>query len=295
MNWREIGKKLLFPPVWLTVLLALSSGVLLTMVFVNGWEQTIPACFVYALSFYALVVLCAFCAVVLPGQYHRIKERIYANPFALRYMTDRQFRARVSLRLSLSINLLYVALQGLQWYWFRSWWFVVLAAYYSILSVMRYLLVRYVQHHDIGSSIPAEWKRVRTCACILLLVNLSLSGAVLMILFQNRGYEYEGILIYVIALYTFYSTIHAIVDIIRYRRQGSPILSTAKIVSLSAALVSMLNLETAMFAQFGQDMPREHQRTFIILTGAGVSVIVVTMSIMLIVRATKEIRRNEND
>ena len=71
-------------------------------------------------------------------------------------------------------------------------------------------------------------------------------------------------------------------------------MSTAKIVSLSAALVSMLNLETAMFAQFGGDLSAEHQRIFIILTGAGVSVTVVTLSIILIVRATKEIRREKH-
>ena len=83
-------------------------------------------------------------------------------------------------------------------------------------------------------------------------------------------------------------------DIVKYRKLGSPVIGTAKIISLSAALVSMLNLETAMFAQFGQDMAREHQRLFIILTGAGVSIIVVTLSVLLIVRATKEIRRDEN-
>lgn len=292
MDWKKIGRKILFPPIWLMVLLTAASAVLLALVFLKGWEQTLLAYGAYVLSFYTLTVVCIFCAMVLPNQYQQIKQKMYGDPIFSRYMTDRQFRAKVSLCLSLGINLLYVALQGLQWYLLRSWWFVVLAVYYSILSIMRFLLVRYVQRHEIGSSILAEWKRSRTCACILLLVNLSLSGAVLMILFQNRGYEYNGILIYVIALYTFYSTIHAIVDIVKYRKLGSPIMSTAKIVSLSAALVSMLNLETAMFAQFGGDMSQEYQQIFIILTGAGVSIIVVTLSVLLIVRATKEIRRN---
>ena len=53
----------------------------------------------------------------------------------------------------------------------------------------------------------------------------------------------------------------------------------------------MLNLETAMFAQFGGDMAPEIQRIFIILTGAGVSITVVTLSVILIANANKEIRR----
>ena len=71
-------------------------------------------------------------------------------------------------------------------------------------------------------------------------------------------------------------------------------MTTAKIVSLSAALVSMLNLETAMFAPFGRDMTPEAQRIFIILTGAGVSITIVTLSVILIANANKEIRRINN-
>jgi len=71
-------------------------------------------------------------------------------------------------------------------------------------------------------------------------------------------------------------------------------MSTAKIVSLSAALVSMLNLETAMFAQFGADMAQQDQNLMIMLTGGGISVTVVTLSVILIVKATKEIRRENH-
>ena len=294
MDWKKIGKKLLFPPVWLMLMLTVISAVALTLVFVKGWEQTPIAYGVYVLSFYALCTNTVFCVTVLPKQYEKIKEAIYSNPFGSRYMTDSVFRAKISLYLSLVINLLYVGINLWSWTISRSWWFVILAVYYVMMAVMRFLLVRYVRIQKIGTSILGEWKRSRVCACILLLINLSLSGAVLMILYQHRGYDYPGIMIYVMALYTFYSTAHAIVDIIKYRTMGSPILSTAKIVSLSAALVSMLNLETAMFAQFGGEMSVAHQHIFIILTGAGVSVTVVTLCVILIVKATKEIRR-END
>ena len=291
MDWKKIGKKLLFPPVWLMVLLTIASAVLLTIIFVKGMEQSIPAYVVYVLAFYTLSTVSVFCALVLPKQYKEIKQKIYDNPLGNRFMTDRAFRTKISLYLSLGISLLYVGINIWSWHFIHSWWFVVLAVYYVIMAVMRFLLVRYVRKNTIGLSVLQEWKRSRLCAYILLLVNLSLSGAVLMILYQQRGYDYPGIMIYVMALYTFYAVIHAIVDIVKYRKLGSPVMSTAKIVSLSGALVSMLNLETAMFAQFGADMSQENQRIFIILTGAGVSITVVTLSVILIVNANKEIRR----
>ena len=291
MDWKRLGKKLLFPPVWLMVILVIVSAVALTIIFVKEMEQSIPAYIVYVLAFYTLSVVTVFCAMVLPNQYSTIKQKIYDNPLGNRYMTDRIFRTNISLSVSFVISMLYVAINLWSWYLLKSYWFMVLAVYYVIMAVMRFLLVRYVRVQKIGTDILGEWKRSRSCAYILLLINLSLSGAVLMILYQHRGYDYPGMMIYVMAMYTFYALTMSIVDIVKYRKMGSPIMSTAKIVSLSAALVSMLNLETAMFAQFGGDMSPGNQRIFIMLTGAGISITVVTLSVILIVRATKEIRR----
>jgi hypothetical protein len=294
MDWKKIGKKLLFPPIWLMVILVILSAVALTFVFVKGMEQSIPAYIVYVLAFYTLSVVTVFCVMVLPKQYSTIKQKIYDNPFGNRYMTDRAFRTGFSLSVSFMISMLYVGINLWSWHTLKSYWFMVLAVYYVIMAVMRFLLVRYVRIQKIGTNMLGEWKRSRICAYILLLINLSLSGAVLMILYQHRGYDYPGVMIYVMALYTFYALSMSIVDIVKYRKMGSPVMSTAKIVSLSAALVSLLNLETAMFAQFGADMSPEHQRIFIILTGAGVSITVVTLSVILIVNANKEIRRIKN-
>lgn len=291
MDWKKIGRKLLFPPIWLMVLLVILSAAALIFIFVKGLEQSIPAYIAYVVAFYTLSVVTVFCSLVLPKQYATLKKKVYDHPLSNRYITDRVFRTHVSLAVSFAINMLYVALNVWSWHMVGSNWFLVLAVYYTIMAVLRFLLVRYVRIQKIGTNIWGEWKRSRLCACFLLLINLSLSGAVLMILYQSKGYDYPGILIYVMALFTFYSTTHAIVDIIKYRRLGSPVMSTAKIVSLSSALVSMLNLETAMFAQFGKNMSPEHQHIFIILTGAGVSLAVVTLSVLLIVKATKEIRR----
>lgn len=293
MDWKKLGKKLLFPPVWLMLILTVISAVLLTLVFVQGWEQQVVAYFVYVVAFYTLSVVTIFCVMVLPKQYRTIKQKLYDHPLGNRYMTDRIFRTKISLDLSLAISLIYVGVNLWSWTFSQSWWFVVLAMYYTIMAVMRYLLVRYVHIQKIGANVLGEWKRSRICAYILLLVNLSLSGAVLMILYQNRGYDYPGIMIYVMAMYTFYALTHAIVELVKYRNLSSPIMSTAKVVALSGALVSMLNLETAMFAQFGADMAQQDQNLMIILTGAGISVTVVTLSVLLIVKATKEIGREK--
>lgn len=290
MDWKAFFKKLMFPPVWLVCLLTVFTAISLPVVFLKNLTEHPLTYIVYALSFYTVCVDSIFFGMVLPKRYQVIRQKIYANPLGNRYLTDAVFKTHVSLYAALTVNLLYVIVNVSFWYLNRSMWFVVLAGYYGILAVMRFLLLRYVRGNELGRNRLGELKSASVCAWILLTVNFVLSGAVLMILYQNRGFEYYGILIYVMAAYTFYTTTHAIVDLIKYRKYKSPVMTISKIIALSAALVSMLALETAMFSQFGADMQPGNKWLMIALTGAGVSIIVVTMSAYMIGKCAKEIK-----
>ena len=290
-DWKAVCKRLLTPPVWLMILLILVSAAALVAVFLKGWEETPVAYAVYVLSFYTLTVTVLYCAGVFPNCYRSVKRKVYNTEFGSRYLTDVMFKTHVSLYRSLAINLLYVALNLVSGLLYKSVWYVILAGYYAILSVMRFLLVRFVRKTGIGKDRIGELRRSRLCAWILLLVNAALSGAVLMMMYQGRGSEYAGMFIYVMAMYTFYITVSAIIDLFKYQKYQSPVMSTAKIINLTAALVSMLNLETAMLAAFGgADMTLRDQRIMIAATGAGVSAVVIVLAVYTIRRATREIR-----
>ena len=295
MEWKKLIKYL-YPPLWVIILLVLICTAALVYTFIGGYEAHPAAYFTYVLSFYTLTAVVMSCIKVVPKQYRAAKEKVYANPIGEKLMTDMKFRTHVSLYGSLGVNLLYVALNIVSGFLFNTSWFFVLAFYYVILAAMRFLLVRFVNRVGIGTNRFKELRRSRLCGYILLTVNLALSGAVLMILYQNKGYEYHGILIYVMAAYTFYITTAAIVNLVKYRKLGSPVMSMTKIISMAAALVSMLSLETAMFSEFGKDMTTENKQIFIMLTGAGVSIIIVAMSVYSIVKNSKEIKQiMEND
>ncbi len=289
-DWKGICKKLLFPPIWVTVLMTVLCTVALVSVFVKEMEAHPVAYVVYVLSFYTLSVICVACYFTLPGYYKAVKRKMYEGKYTGRYMTDAVYKTQVSLYCSLGFNLLYVAFHTVSAIWYHTAWFGILAGYYAILAIMRFLLVRYVNRHPIGQNRLEELKRARLCAIILLLVNLSLSSVVLMIMYQDRGYEYHGIFIYVMAAYTFYITTSAIIHLVKYRKYKSPIMSMTKVIKFAAALVSMLALETAMFAQFGQDMSPENQRIMVAATGAGISITVVAMAIYMIVRCASELK-----
>lgn len=289
-SWKKICGRLLVLPLWLVVLLTVISTVLLVTVFAKGWDTTPIAYVIYVLSFYTLMTICIACYKTIPGYYKSIKGKVYGNKYANRYLTDAVFKTHVTLYRSLTINLIYIVINAVSGIVFSTYWFGIFAIYYAIMAIVRFLLARYVTKNHIGTSRMGELKRARLCAYILMTVNLALSGAVLMMIYYNWGFEYQGILIYVMALYTFYITTTAVIDMIKYRKFKSPIMSVTKVIKMAAALFSMLFLETAMFSQFGGDTSPESQRIMIMATGAGISVIVVTMAVYMIVCTTKEIR-----
>ncbi len=290
---KNIWRRLLFLPVWMILVLTACSTAALIAVFANGWEISPAAYAVYVFAFYTLTVLCLACWKTFPGYCRSIREKVYDNRYASRYLTDPVFRTHVSLYISLGINLLYAAVNAVSAAVYSTAWFGIFAVYYTIMAVMRFLLLRYMHRNAIGQSRFGELKRSRLCAYILMFVNLILTGAVLMMVTFDRGFSYQGILIYVMAMYTFYITVSAVIDLFKYRKLGSPVMSVSKIIKFAQALVSMLFLETAMFAQFGGDMAPEYQRLMIMLTGGGIALIVVIMAVYVIVRSTEEIRKME--
>lgn len=236
MEWKKLIK-LLYPPVWIIALLVPICTAALIYTFIGGYEAHPVAYFTYVLSFYTLSVVVMRCIKVVPKQYRAAKKKFYDNPIGNRYFTDHKFKTHVTLYRNLAVNILYVGVNIASGFLYNTSWFFVLAFYYTILAVMRFLLVRFVNGVGIGENRFKELRRSRLCGYILLTVNLALSAAVLMILYQNKGYEYHGILIYVMAAYTFYITTVAIVNLVKYRKLGSPVMSMTKIISMAAALV----------------------------------------------------------
>lgn len=167
--------------------------------------------------------------------------------------------------------------------WYRSVWFISLAAYYALLAVMRFLLARRLNAREEA----AEFRRCRLCGFMLLFMNQALTGVVILMIRQNRGFYYPGVLIYAMAAYAFYAVIIAVVNLVKTRRYKSPVLSAAKAISLVAALVSILSLETAMMARFGSDENPMFRRIMIGATGGG---IVTGMAVCMIWRANKKLK-----
>ena len=68
-KWKRIFMKILYPPIWLMILLTVVSVEALSAVFIKGWNESLVAYVVYVLSFYTVTALTSFAVIVLPKQY----------------------------------------------------------------------------------------------------------------------------------------------------------------------------------------------------------------------------------
>ena len=138
----------------------------------------------------------------------------------------------------------------------------------------------------------AEYRSYRTAAVLMMLLNLTLAAFVRNMIVKNDVMAFSDIYVITSATFTFYFLTMSIVDIIRYRKYHSPVMSAAKAIRFAQALVSLLTLEASMLAHFGDS--EAFKRTMLSCTGAGVCGIVLSMSVYMIIRATKEIKRMQS-
>lgn len=281
-------KKIVFPPMWLMLLLTIASIVGLVVVFTKSLEEHPVAYIVYILSAYTTIAVCIFWGKIIPKYYKSLKQKIYDHPLGNRYMTDIDFKEKTSLGVSLAINLAYSVFKLVTGVLYSSFWIGAVAVYYMILSLLRFILLRYMNSDKEKKGLLHEYKQSRLCGILLLILNLSLTGIVFQMVWQNRGYFYPGTLIFAAAAYTFYTVGSSMVDIIKCRKYKSPVLSAAKNIRFAAALVSLLSLETAMLVQFGDDEAYRFLMTS--LTGCAVCLIVLGTSIYMIIQANRSIK-----
>lgn len=203
--------------------------------------------------------------------------------------------ALVSLRAGLCVNLCFAACKLYAGIRFRSPWFGAAAVYYTVLSTMRFAVLRGVRNAPpAGPSAAPVWQmrglRVyRRCGVLMFALNLAMTAIAAQMVWQNRAYRSPGTLIYASAAYTFYCFGSAAASAVKAHRMHDPVHAAAKMLGLAGALMSVLTLQTAMLAQFGGDAAM--RRTMNAVTGACVCSLVFCMAVFMAVRGNILLRR----
>ena len=292
MDWKKLGKALLFPHIAIMILLVPIATVLLvgSMVFIG--TESMVAIVSYVIAAYTLTVWC----LKIPYLIKFFKTFKNENKYARRWQDDTRLRVNMSLYGSLTWNALYGILQLWLGFYHHTFWFYSLGAYYICLGVMRFFLARHTTRYAPGERMQTELKKYRACGIVFLVMNLALALIIFFMVYWNRTFEHHMITAIAMAAYTFTALTTAIINVIKYRKYNSPVFSASKAISLAAALVSMLTLESTMLTTFGDGtMTVVAQKWMLGATGGAISVLIVATAIYMIVIGTKKLKQLKSE
>ena len=288
MNWKKLGKALLFPHIAIMVILVPISVVLLvgSMVFIG--TESVIAYISYVIAAYTLTVWC----FKIPKIIAFFKNFKNENKYVKRWQDDTRMRVNVSLYGTFAWNALYGIFQLCLGFYHRTFWFCSLGAYYICLAIMRFFLVRHTRKYAPGERMKSELKRYRACGWVFLVMNLALALIVFFMVYWNRTFEHHMITAITMAAYTFIAFTLAIVNVIKFKKYNSPVFSASKAISFAAACVSMLTLTSTMLTTF-DDGTMDAFTEKMMLGGVGVAVsgVIVVMAIYMIVQGTRKLKR----
>ena len=287
MEWKKIGKALLFPHIAIMILLLPIATSLLVCSMVFAGTESVIAIISYVLAAYTLTVWC-FRIPRIIGFFKNFKNE---NKYALIWLGDPRLRVNVSLYGSCIWNTVYAVFQLWLGFYHHTFWFYSLAGYYFSLAVMRFFLALHSRKYKPGERRMSELKKYRACGWIFLIMNLALTLIIFFMVYWNRTFNHHEITTIAMAAYTFTSLTMAILNVIKYRKYNSPIYSASKAISLAAACVSMLTLESTMLTTFGDaSMDLLSRRIMLGATGGAISAFIIGMAVYMIVKSTKAIK-----
>lgn len=223
-----------------------------------------------------------------------VKPAIEANPFTNRLASDSIYRAFLFALPGLGTSMVYAVFNGVVAIYSRSFWYLTFFAYYLLLSIMRYGVLWLNRQmggfKETKEKQIREWKAYKNCGILLVVMNIALTGAVVLIIYsRNTQKRYAGFLIYAVAFYTFYKVIMAVLNTVKAGKTKLPLVMTLRRIGYADALVSLLSLQVAMLTAFSEPAA-EYISVMNTCTGLGVCIMVLLAGVGMIVNGIRHIR-----
>ena len=267
----------------------LSTAAVAALSVIQAGKQILPWIAEIAVYVLAAALMTASCVFL----YHDLRNSainkiivsIKKNPFGERFLDDHAFRTILTTLPAFLINVAYTVYNGVIGIMNQSAWFITMAVYYSLLGIMRYRAVstgrRIARLEDKQLIRKKELSVIKMDGILLLVLNLALSGAVLLTIAQDTAKRYSEIMVILIAAYTFYKITMALINMIKVRKTQSPILITIRNIGVADALVSMLTLQATMLASF-QDKSSLNSNQMNAITGLAVCILIAILGTSMI-------------
>ena len=246
-----------------------TAGTLVLVILVQ--KQTIGHYLLYVLSALALTYFVYTMVIFGPKMKSFTINLLQKNKFTKSLVKDYGYRTIVFGVCTFIINIAYISLLATVAFISKTSWYFAITIYYIVLVIMKGNVFLSKRKYNTPVKEP-----------------IAFSVVMVLIYKTNKYFEYAGLFIYVAAAFTFYKLTLAIYNIFKARKHDDLYVENIRDINLASALISIIILQVAMFQAFS---PNHNSGFANALTGAGVSTIIFTLGIIMILKANKKLKQ----
>ena len=281
-------KKILYPKTYILLIGLLTIIIsLIYLIFYNGFGSSISY-ILYLIMTYFLIVICIKIYNIIRFKIDRFIDN---NKYLKEYKNNHELRYKISLFISLTLNIIYSIFKLLSGIIIKSFWFISFALYYFLLIILRLNIAR--EETKDNSNLKDEFIKYRKTGIILLFTNVILTIIILIIVNQKIMKVYPDWIAITVAVYTFYLIFNSIFSLIKYRKYQSPLISASKVINVITSFVSLISLEIILIPTFGNGETKFFE-IMIMATGGGIALIIIIISFYMIIKSTEWLNSNLN-
>ena len=238
---------------------------------------------------------------IIPAIKIKTKNFIQRFKFTHSFFYSFSFRIIVIAVFTFCVNIGFALFNGYLSLTLKSVWYGALFAYYVLMALFKGGILIHVKNRDKRkenknlSPQVSNAKLYRNLGIILLLLNLALSSAIAMMVFENKHFTYPDWTVFAFAAVAFYKITISIINIFRARKRKDLTVQAVSNINLTDGCVSILALQTALLFAFSDG--NLNISTFNTITGTVVSIIALFTAIRMIVignRLLKSYKKGDN-
>lgn len=280
---KSLLNKLLHPNIALYILICIVGYTSVIITLTLKYDNTVFGYISYILSFYALILT----ILKVPTLYKIIYKKLDNMKYTNKFLHEEDFRNDIGLLFGVLFNLAYIIYKFTIGILMHSVWFGATAIYYLCLTGIRYYLLKNAKKK---TTFGIKLHIYRFIGLLILVLTICIGAMDIALVYGQEVATYPGHIIYVVALYTFYMFVVAIINFIRYKKLHNPIYSAVKMLALITALMSMFTLQASMINKFGNN-EEVFKLVMNSVTGGVIFILILGIAIYMIIKGTKEIKK----
>ena len=263
------------------------AGTVLLLIFApekNALHYILYALSAVGLGYFAYTVI----VLIVPKIKDCAIRLLQRHSFTDNILKNYGFRTLAFAAAGFIVNIAYAVLQAVVGIVARSVWNIAIAVFYFVLIALKGIV--FFCDRKYKENTAKQIKTYRACGYMFDLLIAALAGIVILINKADMSYEYAGLMIYFVAVYTFCKIISSIVQFFKARKQDSLIVQAIRNINLVSAIYSVFVLQVSMIQAFGDgNDPLSNS-----IAGGVVALLILLISIYMIVKSHKEERSQQS-